>query len=94
MKETSRGVPVIMSVDDDSHWILALRVGKNRAQIFDPDDKFPTRIGKGKLLERWSFFEDRRQKPRLHILQIIPFKEKSIKAVITRERLLKTVDVS
>lgn len=94
MKDTSRGLPIILSVDNDTHWVLVLRAGKNSVQIFDPDDDYPKKIDKDVLLERWAFYEDRRDSPRFHGLKITPFKDKSIKAVILREKVLSTIDVS
>lgn len=91
--DTAQGLPVILSVDTDTHWILVLRAGKNRVQILDPDDDGPTRISRKKLMERWQHFHDRRMKPMMHGLAFEPFKDKSIKAVTMRASFLATVDV-
>lgn len=93
MKETSKGAPTILSVDGDSHWILALRTGKTQIQIFDPDDDFPKKINKSAMLDRWACYGDKRTRPRFHALEMVPFKIKSIKAVVLREQLLSTADV-
>lgn len=93
-RDTKNGLPVIISVDDTSHWLLILRVGKNEVQIFDPGDRIPAKITKSRLIQRWKFFEDTNNaRSCFHGLAIIPYKDKSIKAVLLRERLLATIDV-
>lgn len=93
IKETNKGIPIIISTDDDRHWLLVLRAGEKMVQIFDPDEDGPTKITKKELMNRWKYYEGRRQKPRLHGLLLIPYKKKSIKAVIMREQILATGDV-
>jgi ABC-type bacteriocin/lantibiotic exporter with double-glycine peptidase domain len=93
IRDTNKGLPVIISVDDDSHWALVLRAGSNRIQIFDPDDEEPTLVGKRELIDRWEYFEDNSIRSKFNGIRIIPFKEKSIKAVLLREKLLETIDV-
>lgn len=93
VKDTNKGVPTILSVDNDGHWVLALRAGKNQIQIFDPDDEFPKKVSKNAMLERWACYRDKCSRPRFHGLELVPFKIKSIKAVVLREQLLATADV-
>jgi len=94
IKNTHRGVPTIISVDDDSHWILVLLAGKNKAQILDPEDGLPELITRKELTERWGCFQTpKSNSPRYHSLELIPYKDKSIQAVVTRERLIATMGV-
>jgi len=93
IKDTQRGLPVILSVDDDSHWILVLRAGRRGVQVFDPDDAYPTKITKSELLLRWRFLDGEKDIFKFHGLAFVPFKDKAIKAVLVREMTLKTIDV-
>jgi len=94
IKQTSSGIPTVISVDDDTHWMVVLLVGKNKAQVFDPDDGEPELISREELLKRWKNVPpNKRSKPRFHSLELIPYKDKSIQAVIMRERLIETMDV-
>lgn len=93
IKDTKRGQPVILSVDGDSHWTLVLRAGDKTVQMFDPNDSEPTLITKKELVDRWEFFEGNNTRPIYQGLSIIPFRNKSIKAVTLREKLLATIDV-
>ena len=93
-RDTKNGLPVIISVDDTSHWLLILRAGDSKVQIFDPGDRWPTKITKKKLIERWKFYEDiAKSKQCFHGVALIPYKDKSIRAVLLRERLLATIDI-
>jgi ABC-type bacteriocin/lantibiotic exporter with double-glycine peptidase domain len=93
IKNTNLGVPTIISVDNDRHWALVLLAGKNKAQLLDPEYDEPELIERKDLLERWMYIPNKQSKPRFHSLALIPYKDKSIQAVIMRERLIATMDV-
>lgn len=95
VKDTSQGLPIILGVDDDSHWLLVLRAGKYEAQILDPGPGYdePTKISKEELLYRWKYFNGKSSKPQFQGLKLMPYKDKAIKAVLVREKLLATIDV-
>jgi ABC-type bacteriocin/lantibiotic exporter with double-glycine peptidase domain len=93
VKHTNLGVPTIISTDDNSHWALVLLAGKNKAQILDPEDDLPELINRKDLIERWMYVPNKRSKPRFHSLELIPYKDKSIQAVVIREKLIATMDV-
>jgi len=94
VKNTNRGVPTIISADYDSHWVLVLLAGKCKAQILDPEDNFPELVNRKELIERWGCFQTpRSNNPRFHSLELIPYKDKSIQAVVIRERLIATMGV-
>jgi ABC-type bacteriocin/lantibiotic exporter with double-glycine peptidase domain len=94
VKNTNRGVPTIISVDYDLHWILVLLAGKNKAQILDPEDSLPSLISRKELIERWGCLQTpRSNSPRFHSLELIPYKNKSIQAIIVRERLITTMGI-
>jgi ABC-type bacteriocin/lantibiotic exporter with double-glycine peptidase domain len=93
IKSTNLGVPVIISTDYDSHWLLVLLAGKNKAQIFDPEDSLPKLVSRKDLIQRWSHTPDKNSKIIFHSLEIIPYKDKSVRAVIIRQELIKTMDV-
>jgi len=91
-RDTNYGIPTIISVDDDSHWLLVLCAGKNEAQIFDsgPGNDEPQKISRRGLISRWKYIRKNYVKPRFHGIKLIPYKDKSIKAILLREKLLLT----
>lgn len=88
IKNTNLGIPTIISTDDDGHWVLVLLAGKDKAQIFDPDKEEPELITSKDLLKKWIFVSN--NKTILHSLALVPYKNKSVRAVIMREKLIKT----
>ena len=84
---------MILSVDADSHWVLVLRAGDKEVQIFDPDSDYPQKISKTDMMKRWANHRDGKLQIRYHGLKLEPFKEKSIRAVNLREKMLLTSDV-
>ena len=92
-RDTNKGLPVILSVDADSHWVLVLRAGDKEVQIFDPDSDYPQKISKTDMMKRWANHRDGKLQIRYHGLKLEPFKEKSIRAVNLREKMLLTSDV-
>lgn len=93
VEDTNKGLPIILSVDNDHHWLLVLRAGIKTVQIIDPSDKQVTKISKKEMLERWEYFEDHRDIARYHGLAFKPYKDKSICAVKVRKQILSTIDV-
>lgn len=94
MQDTKRGLPIVLSVDNDTHWLLVLRAGKTSVQIIDPSEDMPSKITRKELMARWQCLDDEsKYKYRFHGLAFEPFKDKSIKATQMRERLLATIDV-
>ena len=91
MTDTKHGLPVIISVDDSSHWILVLRAGQRTVQILDPEDDTPVQITRKELIKRWKYEE--KDKLIFQGISLEPFRDKSIKAVKIREQLLATIDV-
>jgi len=93
IKDTNKGLPVIIGVDADTHWVLVLRASKQEAQILDPNDGGPIKITQKKLLDRWGFCKENIIKPVFQGIKLIPYKDKSIRATLLREKLLATVDI-
>lgn len=92
VKHTNLGIPTIISVDDNSHWALILLAGKNKAQVLDPEDDLPELVNRKDLIEKWKYIPNKR-KPRFHSLELIPYRDKSIQAVVIREKIIATMDV-
>ena len=93
IRDTNRGLPIIIGVDNGTHWLLVLRAGRQEAQILDPESDNPNKVSKEKLLHRWKYIEDGLIRPKYEGLKIAPFKNKSIKAVLLRKKILATIDV-
>ena len=93
IEDTKKGLPVIISVDNDGHWLLVLRAGRKTIQIFDPSDKIISQISYKEMIERWEYYEKHRDYPRFHGLAFRPFKSKSKRAVQIRKQILSTIDV-
>lgn len=93
VKHTNLGIPVIISVYNDSHWILVLLAGKNRAQILDPGDGEPKMVSRKELIKGWKFVPTFKSKPRFYSLELKPYKDKSIQAVLMRKKLILTMGV-
>ncbi len=93
MKHTNRGTPVILSVDNDTHWLLVLRAGEETAQIFDPDHPEPELVNKQDLVSRWGVLSSTRQHARYNGLSFKPTRDKAIEAVRMRKVILDTIDV-
>lgn len=90
---TQAGIPITIAVDNDTHWLLVLLAGKDKAQIIDPEDGKPTLISKKELLERWKHVRNKKPRPIYCCLELIPYKNKSIQATIMRERIIATMDL-
>jgi len=92
-RDTNKGIPIILAVDEDSHWILVLRAGDNEAQIFDPLSFGPEKILKKDLMDRWDCSSGIKSKFFMGLM-IKPIKKKAITAIALRKKILNTIDVS
>lgn len=92
IRDTNKGLPLILAVDDDAHWILVLCAKSEEAQIFDPLEASPEKIAQKDLMERWDCATEQQSKYYMGLV-IKPKNEKSRKAVKMRKTLLKTADL-
>lgn len=83
--KTKDGIPLIIGVDEDTHWTMIIKANSHNAQIFDPSEQFPQKITRNKLVKRWmqpngAFF----------YMTIKPYSIKARTAVEMRKQLIKT----
>jgi len=88
VKQSSLFYPVIVSILDDTHWILVLSANQNYAQIIDPDVGKPEKLDKVSFLTQWKYEEDGESE--FFGISFYPIKPKAEKAISLRKELNKT----